>query len=203
MCGISRARCSSFHSSNGRAAGISKPSRNGPSMLTSPFPKRVASTSTQPFASEFGFDNRQPLSERMVRKLGRCVRPEQIGEVIAGELLAGIEREPDQKSKMFPRTKPYLLASHGEQGGTAKTMQQKMVTHVLSRVLLIRHSDKASESTMCQHIDLLAIVLKKVPGPNGPSTTYLRCRSKRTSRLRSARVPRAPLRMTGRLFCEA
>ena len=92
---------------------------------------------------------------------------------------------------MLTRTKPYLLASHCEQGGTTKTMQQKMVTHVLSRVLLIRHSDKASESTACQHIELLAIVLKKVPGPKGPSTTYLRCRSKRISRSFAPRASRA------------
>ena len=103
---------------------------------------------------DLGLDDRQTLRERMVGELGRYVRPQKISEVVAGKLLAGIEREPNQKSEVLARTKSNLLAGNGEQGGTTEAVQQKMVSHPRARVLMIRYRDKACESKRCQHLEL-------------------------------------------------
>ena len=80
-------------------------------------------------AGDFRFDDREALGQRMVGKLGRCTRPEEVGEIVARELLPGIQREANQEGKMLARTKPHLLTSHREQGGTTEAMQDEVVSH--------------------------------------------------------------------------
>ena len=104
------------------------------------------------FTRNFGLDDGQSLRQRMVRELGGGGGPQQISEIVTGELLARLEGEPDEKSQMLARTKPDLLASRGEQGGSPKTVQPKSVSHIPERVFLIRPRDKGSKSTKCQHV---------------------------------------------------
>ena len=71
----------------------------------------------------------------MIAELRSGIRPQQIGQIIAGELLAGLEREPDQKGEVFARTKTHLLAGYGEQGGSPKAVQLESVYHMAARFL--------------------------------------------------------------------
>ena len=83
-------------------------------------------------AGDFRFDDRQTLGQRMVGELGRGIRPKEVGEIVARELLPGIERETNQEGEMLARTKPHLLTSDGEQGGTTEAMQDEVVSHAIS-----------------------------------------------------------------------
>jgi hypothetical protein len=74
---------------------------------------------------DLGLDHRQTLRKGVIRKLGRDVGPEEVGEIVAGELLPGIQREADQQGKMFARTKSHLLTRSGEEGRTTEAVQQK------------------------------------------------------------------------------
>ena len=90
-------------------------------------------------ARDLRLDDRQALRERVIRVLRRRVRPEQIGEIVARELLAGVERKTDQQRQMLARTERHLFTGDGEQGGRAEAVQPESVSHVRVCVLLIRY----------------------------------------------------------------
>ena len=66
----------------------------------------------------------------MVGVLARCIRPEQIGQIIPRELLTGVQREANEQGEVLARTKPHLFAGDSEQGGTTQTTQHKGVSHI-------------------------------------------------------------------------
>src|SRR2546427_1640053 len=87
------------------------------------------------------FDYGETLSEGVIGKARRRFGPQQVGEVIARELLAGFQRETNKEGEVLTRTKPHLLASNGEQGGTTQAVQNETVSHIPARVLLIHRQD--------------------------------------------------------------
>ncbi len=62
--------------------------------------------------------------------------PQEVGEVVAPELLARFQRETNEEGEVLTRTKPHLLTGNGEQGGTTKAVEHETVSHI-ARVLLI------------------------------------------------------------------
>src|SRR5206468_12483636 len=86
---------------------------------------------------DFRLDDGEALREGMVRMARRCVRPEEVGEIVARELLARFQRETNEERQMFARTEGHLFAGDGEQGRRAEAVQSETVSHMLTRVLLI------------------------------------------------------------------
>src|SRR6267143_6336804 len=87
-------------------------------------------------AGDLRLDDGETLRERVIRVPRRRFRPQQIGEVVARELLAGFQRETNEQGEVLSRAKPYLLAENGEQDGTTGAVQNEMVSHMTARVLL-------------------------------------------------------------------
>ena len=81
-------------------------------------------------ARDLRLDDRQALRERVIRVLRRRVRPEQIGEIVARELLAGVERKTDQQRQMLASTERHLFTGDGEQSGRAEAVQPETLSHV-------------------------------------------------------------------------
>ena len=86
-------------------------------------------------ASDFRFDDGQPLREGMIGVSGRGARPQEIGQIVAGESFVGFQRETNQQCQMLARTKPDLLAGNSEQGGTTQAAQHEGVTHIHTRFI--------------------------------------------------------------------
>jgi hypothetical protein len=75
----------------------------------------------------------------MIRVPRGCLRPQQIGEVIARELLARFQGETNEEGEVLARTEPHLLAGNGEQGGATQAVQHETVSHIPTRVLMIQN----------------------------------------------------------------
>lgn len=54
----------------------------------------------------------------MIGEPRRRAGPEEVGEVVAGEPLAGFEGEANEERQMLPRAEADLLPGGGEQGRT-------------------------------------------------------------------------------------
>jgi hypothetical protein len=92
----------------------------------------------QTISPELALDDADSLAERMISDPRGGAGPQEIRQVIAGEPLAGLEGETDEKGEVLARAEPHLLARCREQGGAAETVQLKGVSHRDHPVFLIR-----------------------------------------------------------------
>ena len=89
-------------------------------------------------ARDLCLDDRQTLGERVIGELRRGLRPQQVGEIVARELLARFQGETNEEGEVLARTEPHWFAGNGEQGGTTQAAQNEGLSHMPARVLLIQ-----------------------------------------------------------------
>src|SRR5207249_1904606 len=75
------------------------------------------------FSPDLLLEHRETLREGVVGEVVRGVRPEQIGQVVAGESTARFNGKSNQQRKVFARAKPYRLAGGGKEDGTAEGVE--------------------------------------------------------------------------------
>jgi hypothetical protein len=75
---------------------------------------------------DLGFHDGQGLSEGVAGVPGRCLRPQQVGQVVAAEAASALNPEPDQKREMLPSPEPDGLAFTGGQERRPECRQQEM-----------------------------------------------------------------------------
>jgi hypothetical protein len=112
------------------------------------------------------------LGQGMPAVLVGRIGPQQIDQIVTGELFSRLERKPNQQGEMLARAIAYRFTGGGEQEGSAQREQAELGDHNTIQNDGRRHN-KGGRSTKCQHVESQAIRCDFHCAPGTASTTVL------------------------------